>query len=91
MGEVDDADVIFRVGYPSCGDMLPQFLKFDNELVADVKCRILGCRAASGQNALLSLGGAALHKGIIHYLAASGQIEQGMRVVELEFDGSVLS
>jgi nitrogen fixation protein NifU and related proteins len=126
VGEIEDADVILRVGDPACGDVLLLFLKFDNELVADVKFRILGCGAAIATSSMASelarekpldvvlkltdqdiadaLGGlpeekmhcsvlavTALHTGIMRYLTASGQIEQGMQVGGVEFDGHVPS
>jgi nitrogen fixation protein NifU and related proteins len=54
VGEIEDADVVLRVGDPSCGDMLLLFLKFDNEIVADVKYRILGCGAAIASSSMAS-------------------------------------
>lgn len=54
VGEIEDADVIQRVGDPACGDMLLLYLKFDNEVVADVKFRILGCGAAIATSSMAS-------------------------------------
>lgn len=54
VGEIADADVTLRVGDPACGDMLLLFLTFDNELVADVKYRILGCGVAIATSSMAS-------------------------------------
>jgi len=54
VGEIEDADVILRVGDLACGDMLLLYLKFDNEVVADVKYRIVGCGAAIATSSMAS-------------------------------------
>jgi nitrogen fixation NifU-like protein len=46
IGVIDDADVIIQVGEPSCGDSLLLFLKIEDDILSDVKFKILGCGAA---------------------------------------------
>jgi nitrogen fixation NifU-like protein len=46
LGVIDDADVIIQVGEPSCGDALLLFLKIEDDVLVDVKFKILGCGAA---------------------------------------------
>jgi nitrogen fixation NifU-like protein len=46
MGVIDNADVIIQVGKPSCGDALLLFLKIEDDVLVDVKFKILGCGAA---------------------------------------------
>jgi nitrogen fixation protein NifU and related proteins len=54
VGEIENADVILRVGDPSCGDMLLLFLKIDNGVITNVKYRILGCGAAIATSSIAS-------------------------------------
>lgn len=54
VGEIENADVILRVGEPSCGDMLLLFLKIDNGVITNVKYRILGCGAAIATSSIAS-------------------------------------
>jgi nitrogen fixation NifU-like protein len=59
VGEIEGAEVILRVGDPSCGDTLLLFLKIDNEVITNVKYRIFGCGAAIATSSIaseLSLG-----------------------------------
>jgi nitrogen fixation NifU-like protein len=126
VGEIADADVILRVGDPSCGDMLLLYLKIDSGVITNIKYRIFGCGAAIATSSIASelvigksldevlmltdqdianaLGGlpegkmhcsvlavTALHTSIMRYLAASGQIEQGVVEGEGGFAGSFQS
>jgi nitrogen fixation NifU-like protein len=54
VGDMEDADVILRVGDQECGDMLLLFLKIDNGVVTNVKYRILGCGAAIATSSIAS-------------------------------------
>lgn len=46
IGVIEDASVIIQVGDPKCGDSLLLFLKFENDIIVDVKFKIKGCGAA---------------------------------------------
>ncbi len=46
IGVIENADSIVQVGDPSCGDSLLLFLKIENEIITDIKFKILGCGAA---------------------------------------------
>ncbi len=46
LGVIDDADVVIRVGEPSCSDALLLFLKIEDDVLVDVKFKIKGCGAA---------------------------------------------
>lgn len=54
VGDLEDADVILRVGDPSCGDVLLLFLKIDDGIITDVKYRIFGCGAAIATSSIAS-------------------------------------
>jgi len=54
VGELDDADVVVQHGDPTCGDMLLLFLKIDDDVVTNVKFRILGCGAAIATSSIAS-------------------------------------
>jgi len=54
VGELDDADVVVQHGDPICGDMLLLFLKIDDDVVTNVKFRILGCGAAIATSSIAS-------------------------------------
>jgi nitrogen fixation NifU-like protein len=54
VGELDDADVVVQVGDPTCGDVLLLFLKINNDVVTNVKFRILGCGAAIATSSIAS-------------------------------------
>ncbi len=54
VGDLENADVILRVGDPSCGDVLLLFLKIDNGVITNVKYRILGCGAAIATSSIAS-------------------------------------
>lgn len=54
VGELDDADVVVQHGDPACGDMLLLFLKIDDDVVTNVKFRILGCGAAIATSSVAS-------------------------------------
>ncbi|HKL24659.1 MAG TPA: iron-sulfur cluster assembly scaffold protein [Desulfuromonadales bacterium] len=54
IGVIDDANVVVKVGDPSCGDALLVFLKIDNDRVQDVKYKIFGCGAAIATSSIAS-------------------------------------
>lgn len=46
IGYIEDATVAVQYGEPSCGDCLLVFLKIDNDIVQQMKYKVLGCAAA---------------------------------------------
>ena len=46
VGEIEDADGIGEVGNAKCGDIMKMFLKIDNGVITDIKCKTFGCGAA---------------------------------------------
>jgi nitrogen fixation protein NifU and related proteins len=46
IGVIENADSIVQVGDPNCGDSLLLFLRIENEIITDIKFKILGCGAA---------------------------------------------
>ena len=46
VGEIEDADGVGEVGNARCGDIMKMFLKIEDNSIADVKFKTLGCGAA---------------------------------------------
>jgi nitrogen fixation NifU-like protein len=46
MGEVENADGVGQVGNPVCGDVMKITIRVENDRIADVKFKTLGCAAA---------------------------------------------
>ena len=46
IGMIEDANIVVKVGDPSCGDALLVFLKIADDRVQDIKYKIFGCGAA---------------------------------------------
>lgn len=46
IGYIEDATVAVQYGEPSCGDCLLVFLKIEDDIVQQMKYKVLGCAAA---------------------------------------------
>lgn len=55
IGYIDDATVAVQYGEPSCGDFLLVFLKIDNDIISEMKYKVLGCAAAIATASMTSV------------------------------------
>jgi len=46
MGEIENADGVGEVGNPVCGDVMKITIRIENDRIADVRFKTLGCAAA---------------------------------------------
>ena len=46
VGEIEDANGVGEVGNAKCGDIMKMYLKIENNTIADVKFKTIGCGAA---------------------------------------------
>ncbi|WP_051585980.1 Fe-S cluster assembly scaffold protein NifU [Caldanaerobius polysaccharolyticus] len=46
VGEIPDADGVFEVGNPVCGDIMKIYLKIKDGIIVDAKFKTFGCGAA---------------------------------------------
>ena len=54
IGVIKDANIVVKVGDPSCGDALLVFFKIADERVQDIKYKIFGCGAAIAVSSIAS-------------------------------------
>ena len=54
VGVIQDANVVVKVGDPSCGDALLVFFKIVDDRVEDIKYKIFGCGAAIATSSIAS-------------------------------------
>ncbi|MFP4045579.1 MAG: iron-sulfur cluster assembly scaffold protein, partial [Candidatus Aenigmatarchaeota archaeon] len=58
MGEMEDADVVVKVGNPTCGDMMKVYLKVaeknDERYIEDIKFKTFGCAAAIATSSIIT-------------------------------------
>lgn len=54
VGEIKDADGVGEVGNPVCGDMMTFYIKFENDVIVDVKFKTFGCGAAIAVSSIVS-------------------------------------
>ena len=55
IGYIEDATVAVQYGEPSCGDFLLVFLKIDNDIISEMKYKVLGCAAAIATASMTSV------------------------------------
>ncbi len=55
IGYIEDPTVAVQYGEPSCGDCLLVFLRIDNDIVQDMKYKVLGCAAAIATASMTSV------------------------------------
>ncbi len=55
IGYIEDATVAVQYGEPSCGDCLLVFLKIDNDILREMKYKVLGCAAAIATASMTSV------------------------------------
>ena len=46
VGEIENADGVGEVGNAKCGDIMKMYIKVDDGIISDVKCKTFGCGAA---------------------------------------------
>jgi nitrogen fixation NifU-like protein len=54
VGVIKDANIVVKVGDPSCGDALLVFFKIADDRVQDIKYKIYGCGAAIATSSIAS-------------------------------------
>ncbi|MCK9173054.1 MAG: iron-sulfur cluster assembly scaffold protein [Desulfuromonas thiophila] len=54
VGQIDNPNVVVKVGDPGCGDAVLIFLKIENDIIVDIKYRVYGCGAAIATTSMAS-------------------------------------
>ena len=54
IGEIENANVVVRVGDPGCGDGLLIYLRIEDDRISDIKYKIYGCGAAIATSSIAS-------------------------------------
>ena len=54
VGQIENPNVVVKVGDPGCGDAVLIFLKIDNDVITDVKYKVYGCGAAIATTSMAS-------------------------------------
>lgn len=54
VGEIEDADGVGEVGNPVCGDMMKITITVDDDRIADIRFKTLGCGAAIATSSIVT-------------------------------------
>jgi nitrogen fixation protein NifU and related proteins len=54
MGDMADADGVGMVGNSTCGDVMYIYIKVENDRIADIKFKTMGCAAAIATSSMLT-------------------------------------
>ncbi|MCD6527178.1 MAG: iron-sulfur cluster assembly scaffold protein [Desulfuromonas sp.] len=54
VGQIENPNVVVKVGDPGCGDAVLIFLKIDNNIITDIKYKVYGCGAAIATTSMAS-------------------------------------
>jgi len=54
MGELQDADAVGRVGNPVCGDVMDIYIKVEDDRIADISFKTMGCAAAIATSSMVT-------------------------------------
>ena len=54
MGELDDADSVGKVGNPVCGDVMNIYIKVQDNRIADISFKTMGCAAAIATSSMVT-------------------------------------
>ena len=50
VGEIEDADGVGEIGNAKCGDIMKMYLKIDNGIITDAKCKTFGGELIKGKS-----------------------------------------
>jgi nitrogen fixation protein NifU and related proteins len=54
VGDIENPDGVGTVGDPECGDYFKVWIRVEGEVLAEVKCKVLGCPAAVATCSMMS-------------------------------------
>ncbi|MBN2644828.1 MAG: iron-sulfur cluster assembly scaffold protein [Desulfuromonadaceae bacterium] len=54
VGQIENPNVVVKVGDPGCGDAILIFLKIDSGVIVDIKYKVYGCGAAIATTSMAS-------------------------------------
>ena len=54
MGELEDADSVGKVGNPVCGDVMNIYIKVQDNRIADISFKTMGCAAAIATSSMVT-------------------------------------